>query len=178
VFRAIAALGLLSATAANAAVTLTSSTPWWERVTVTVSDDGKAHSCRYETSLNPNQPQDCTASDNQAALAKSSGGGGKDQYTAITFERRFTPGEKPTQAALQPGETFLGGQVMALGIDARGAVDQCRVIATSGAVTPQYSCDDAAAERFDASAGTARARTPERAGYLMIVVYGHSEHAV
>jgi hypothetical protein len=177
VFRFIAALGLLSATAANAAATLTSSAPWWERVTVTVSDDGKTHSCRYETSLNPSQLQDCTASDSQAALAKLPGGG-NDQYTAITFERRFTPGEKPTQTVLQPGETFLGGQVMALGIDGRGAVNQCRIVATSGALTPQYSCDDAAAERFDASAGSARARTPERAGYLMIVVYGHSEHAV
>jgi hypothetical protein len=146
-------------------------------VTVTVSDDGKTHSCRYETSLSPSHGQDCTASDSQAALAKSAGGS-KDQLTSITFERRFTPGAQPNPAALQPGETFLGGQVMALGIDAHGAVDQCRIVATSGAVTPQYSCDDAAAERFDASASSARAREVERAGYLMIVVYAHSEHVV
>jgi hypothetical protein len=177
VLRAIAALGLLSASAAQSAATLTSSTPWWERVTVTVSDDGKAHSCRYETSLDPSHAEDCTASDSQAATATAApAGGAKDQLTSITFERRFTPGAKPEQTALKPGETFLGGQVMALGIDARGAVNQCRVVATSGAVTPQYSCDDAAAERFDASTGSAR--PAERAGYLMIVVYAHSEHVV
>jgi hypothetical protein len=177
VFRFFAALGLLSASAAHSAAALTSTTPWWEKITVTVTDDGKTHSCRYETSLNPNQAQECSASDNQTAMAKASGGS-KDQYTSITFERRFTPGEKPTQAALQPGETFLGGQVMALGIDARGAVNQCRIVAMSGAVTPQYSCDDAQAERFEASAGSARAHGPQRAGYLMIVVYAHAEHVV
>ncbi len=175
--RAIAALSLASASAAFSAAPLTSSTPWWERVTVTVSDDGKAHSCRYETSLNPTHAQDCTASDSQAALGKSIDSG-KDQLTSITFERRFTPGEKPAQAALQPGETFLGGQVMALGIDSRGAVNQCRIVATSGAVSPQYSCDDAAAERFEASARNDRTQEAERAGYLMIVVYAHSEHVV
>lgn len=176
-FRTFAALGLLSASAlAQAAAPLTSSTPWWERVTVTVSDDGKTHSCRYETSLNPSGAQDCTASDSQSAKAVTAGA--KDQYTAITFERRFTPGAKPEQAALRPGETFLGGQVMALGIDPRGAVNQCRIVATSGEMAPRYSCDDAATERFEASAASARAHEAERAGYMTIVVYAHSEHVV
>lgn len=174
--RFIAALGLLSASAANSAAPLTSATPWWERVTVTVSDDGKTHSCRYETSLDPNQAQDCAASDSRAVTATPAST--KDQFTSITFERRFTPGAKPEQTALRPGETFLGGQVMALGIDARGAVNQCRIVAMSGAVTPQYGCHDAAGEKFEASAGGAHARAPERAGYMMVVVYGHPEHVV
>jgi hypothetical protein len=52
------------------------------------------------------------------------------------------------------------------------------VVSTSGSVTPQYGCDEAAAERFDASAVTARARAPEREVYMTILVYGHSEHVV
>ena len=82
----------------------------------------------------------------------------------------------PQTQTLEPGETLLGGQVMALAIDARGAVKHCRVVATSGAVTPQYGCDDAAAEKFEASAGSAKAGP--RDGYMTIVVYGHSEHLV
>jgi hypothetical protein len=57
-------------------------------------------------------------------------------------------------------------------------VRNCRVVSTSGSVTPQYGCDEAAAERFDASAVTARTRAPEREGYMTILVYGHSEHVV
>ena len=91
---------------------------------------------------------------------------------------RFSPGEQPTMAAIQPGEKLLGGQVMALAIDAKGAVKNCRVVSTSGSVTPQYGCDEAAAERFDASAGATRARAPAREGYMTIMVYGHSEHVV
>ena len=102
----------------------------------------------------------------------------KDGYTRITFERRFMPGAEPVAPALQPGEKLLGGQVMALAIDPKGAVKHCRVISTSGTVTPQYGCDEAAAERFDASAATARVRAPERDGYMTILVYGHSEHVV
>ena len=82
----------------------------------------------------------------------------KDQYTRITFERRFSPGAKPAVEALQPGETLLGGRVMALAIDSKGAVKACEVVATSGSVTPQYGCSDLEAERFEASVGGARGR--------------------
>lgn len=179
-FRAIAALALAS-TSAQSPATLTSANSWWERVTVTVSDDGTTHSCRYETSLQPAQGQDCSTEDgaNAKMLGASASGGqqsAKDQYTRITFERRFTPGMTPKAETLAPGETLLGGQVMALAIDARGAVKHCRVVATSGAVTPQYGCDDAAAEKFEASAGEAKASA--RDGYMTILVYGHSEHLV
>jgi hypothetical protein len=173
VFRAIAALTLASATAHSAA-TLLPSSPWWERVTVTISGDGKPQSCRFESSLKPNGTQACDVVGDGAAVATSSGA--KDQYTRITFERRFRPGAEPAASDLQPGETLLGGQVMALGIDPRGEVKTCRVVSESGSVRPQYGCAQATAERFEASAGSAR---PEaREGYMTVVVYGHSEHVV
>jgi len=172
VFRAIATLALASASAHSAA-TLTSAGPWWERVTVLVADNGQAQSCRYESSLQPKGDQECTVDGGQAAVAK---GASKSEFTRITFERRFSPGAKPDMV-LEPGETLLGGRVMSLAIDARGAVQNCEVVATSGAVTPQYGCADLSAERFEASAA-ASAGAPPREGYMSIIVYGHSEHVV
>ncbi|MFL6753552.1 MAG: hypothetical protein ACJ8FI_01625 [Sphingomicrobium sp.] len=178
-FRAIAAFALASASAhSTTTATLTSTLPWWERVTVTVGDDGKPKSCRYETSLQPGAPQDCSASGDGVAAKAGSGSGSKDEYTSITFERRYTPGATPKTQSLQPGETLLGGQVMALAIDGRGAVKGCKVVATTGGVTPDYGCDEAAAERFEASAGSAHATAPEREGYMSVIVYGHPEHMV
>jgi hypothetical protein len=178
VIRAIAALALASTTAQSPA-TLSSNAPWWERVTVTVTDDGKAQSCHYESSLGVGKAQDCSVTSSEAATSTgSSSSPAKDQYTRITFERRFSPGAKPAAPALQPGELLLGGQVMALAIDGKGAVEHCQVVATSGSVTPEYGCHEATAERFEASAGEARARIATRAGYMTILVYGHSEHAV
>ena len=173
-FRAIAALALASASAHSAAA-LTSTAPWWERVTVLVADDGQARSCRYESSLQPAAGKDCTVENAQASAAKEAGGPAKNEFTRITFERRFSLGAKPDMA-LQPGETLLGGRVMSLAIDAGGAVKDCHVIATSGAVTPQYTCADISAERFEASAGASS--TAPREGYMSIIVYGHSEHVV
>jgi hypothetical protein len=175
VFRAIAALALASASAHSAA-TLTSTGPWWERVTVLVADNGEPQSCRYESSFRPASGQDCSVADSQASAAK--GSGAKDQFTRITFERRFSPGAKPEVQPLQPGETLLGGRVMALAIDAKGAVKACQVVATSGSVAPQYGCDDLAAERFEASAGSPHSGTASREGYMSVIVYGHSEHVV
>ena len=177
-FLAIAALALASTSAHSSAI-LTSSVPWWERVTVTVTDDGKAQSCHYESSLRSTSGQDCSVTGGDAATAKSaSSSGAKDQYTRITFERRFSPGVKPEMAKLQPGEVLLGGQVMALAINGLGEVKHCQIVATSGSVTPQYGCDEAATERFEASAGNTHARAPSREGYMTILVYGHSEHVV
>jgi hypothetical protein len=100
--------------------------------------------------------------------------GAKDEYTRITFERRFSPEAKPNLSALQPGDVLLSGQVLALAIDAKGAVKGCKVVETSGSVAPNYGCSDAASEKFDASA----ARSAPREGYLSVLVYGHSEHVV
>ena len=78
--------------------------------------------------------------------------------------------------SLQPGDTLLGGQVMALAIDGAGAVKGCKIVATSGSVTPQYGCTEASAERFEANAHAANAGAHQ--GYMTILVYGHSEHVV
>ena len=174
---AIAALVLASTSTTHSTSTLTSNSPWWERVTVMVGDDGSTRSCRYETSLQPQAPTDCTVSGDNAATAKKASSGTKDQYTAITFERRFTPGMKP-EAEVKAGETLLGGQVMALAIDARGAVKNCRVVATSGSVTPEYGCNEASSERFEASVSAAHVPAAARAGFMTVLVYGHSEHVV
>lgn len=175
-FHALAALALVS-TSAHPSTTLNSSVPWWERVTVTVSDDGKTQSCRYESSLKPQDAHSCDIVETAASAAKSAGqSGARDKYTRITFERRYSPGTKPDMSALQPGETFLGGQTMALAIDQKGAVKDCKVVQRSGSLPPQYGCDEAATERFEASAAPAQAFAPAREGYMTILVYGHSEH--
>lgn len=177
-FRAIAALALASASA-HTSPALNSNTPWWERVTVTVSDDGQTQSCRYESSLRPDNGQNCSVVDSGASLAKaaSSGSSPKDEVTRITFERRFSPTASASLASLQPGETLLGGRTMALAIDGAGTVKNCRVVATTGSVAPQYGCDEATAEHFSASA-SARSGSSNHEGYLSILVYGHSEHVV
>jgi len=177
VYRTIAALVLASASANSATSTLLPNSPWWERITVTISGDGQPEGCRFESSLKPNAAQKCDVdADNQAAVASSThSSGSKDQYTRITFERRFTPGIQP-RTELQAGETLLGGQVMALAIDGRGEVKNCKVVAETGSMRPEYSCDDLSAERFEASAGAHPATTRE--AYMSIIVYGHQEHVV
>jgi hypothetical protein len=152
---------------------LLSNTPWWEKVTVTVSGDGKPESCRYESSLKA-ASEDCDVGTSAAAMSQASSASSKGEVTRITFERRFTPGASPVKADMQVGDTLLGGQMMALAIDGRGAVRNCKIVATSGDLQPGYGCDEASAERFQASA----ARGPEHSGYMTILVYGHSEHMV
>ena len=171
-FRAIAALALASASVQTPA--LTSTAPWWEKVTVTVTDDGQTQSCRYESSLTPNAGKDCSVVGDAQSMTHHAGA--RDQYTRITFERRFTPNAQPDLASLSAGETLLGGQTLALAIDGRGAVKGCKVVAQSGAMKPEYSCDDATAEKFQASVGGAE--KIERQGYMTILVYGHTEHMV
>ena len=177
--RAIAALALLSATAALAAPavqstdTLSSTAAWWEKVTVTISGDGKAQSCRFESSLKPNNAQSCEVTGSQAAMG---GSGSKGEYTRITFERRFRPGAQPDAGDVQPGDTLLGRQVMALAIDGAGSVKHCKIVASSGAMTPDYGCEEASTERFEAKATKASAVLTE--AFMTILVYGHSEHMV
>lgn len=171
-FRAIAALALASATPQPAS-TLVSTAPWWEKVTVTVNGDGQAGSCLYETSLRPDRAQSCAVVGAQAAMATGEAGA-KGQYTRITFERRFSPGSAPISPKVQAGETFIGGQMMSLAINAAGSVKGCKVVATSGSMLPEYGCDEAAGERFEASAAAAEPRH----GFMTILVYAHSEHVV
>ena len=183
-FRAIAALALASAAGhtppGHSSQTLSPSASWWERVTVTVSDDGQTQSCRYETSAKPENGEDCAVAGSKAALARtSSTSGTKDAITRITFERRFSPEAKPELTDLKPGDVLLGGHVLALAIDGAGAVKGCRIVASSGSLTPQYGCDEAASEKFEATASNGHAHaSAARQGYLTVLVYGHSEHVV
>jgi hypothetical protein len=173
---AAGAMTAAAAASASAPDTLVSSSPWWEKVTVTISGDGKPEACLYQTSLKPGDSQTCDVSTSAAAMSHASAN--KGELTKITFERRFTPGAPPDKSNLQLGDTLLGGQMMALAIDPHGAVKGCRVVATSGEMRPDYGCDEATAERFQASYGAGRKGAPEREGYMTILVYGHSEHMV
>ena len=160
--------------------TLVASSPWWEKVTVTIAGNGKPESCKYESSLKPNAPQTCDVADTGAASFSSTSSHSSDskqEYTRITFERRFDPNALPAKADLQKGDTLLGGQVMSLAINGRGKVDHCNIVAQSGDMQPQYGCDEASAEKFQASAATGAAAVQHQ-GYMTILVYGHSEHMV
>ena len=192
--RALAALALLTASSFSIAATssptvksaeksassdvLESSTPWWEKVTVTIAGNGETQSCRWESSLQPDNAQDCEVAGVKAAAMGTKGHGSSEQYTRITFERRFSPGASPASGKLEVGDTLLGRQDMALAIDARGAVKNCRVVSASGAMTPDYGCAEAQAERFQTSASTAREAVAPREGTMTILVYGHAEHMV
>ena len=173
---ASAAGALGAAASASTSSTLVSNAPWWEKITVTLAANGKAEACRYETSLKASA-DDCDVASNEAAtLTKASEN--KGEVTLITFERRFTPGAPPAKPNLETGDTLLGGEMMALAIDPKGAVKDCKMVAQSGEMRPQYSCDDATAERFQASYGAGRKDAPEHEGYMTILVYGHTEHMV
>jgi hypothetical protein len=171
----VASAAVATAAAGSSSDTLVSNSAWWEKVTVTISGDGKPESCRYETSLKPTADQYCDVASSQAAMV-SKASESKGEVTKITFERRFDPGAAPAKANLQTGDTLLGGQMMALAIDPRGSVKGCRIVAQSGSMQPAYGCDEAQAERFQASVGGVQKE--ERDGYMTILVYGHSEHMV
>ena len=153
---------------------LVSTSPWWEKVTVTVSGDGDPRSCHYESSMVATGAQKCDVEGQTGALA-TSGSGTKDEFTSITFERRFSPTNQLDRGGAQPGDTLLGGQVMALAIGADGAVRGCRVVASAGDMTPDYGCEEAKAERFQASASTSDVAGSPRQAYLTVLVYAHAE---
>jgi hypothetical protein len=169
----LAALVLAAASTASTPA-LKSSTPWWEKVTVTLASDGEPKSCSYETSLKPQETTSCEVSGTTAELAPSAGSS-KTEVTRITFERRFNPGAQP-DSKVQTGDTLLGSQVMALAIDGAGAVKGCQIVSKSGAMTPDYGCEEAKAERFEASAS--RSADQPFQGFMTILVYGHDEHVV
>lgn len=169
----LAALAVAAATA-SAPQALSSTSPWWEKITVTVTADGDAQSCTYESNLSSGTPTDgCEVVGANASVSQASSSSSPDEWTRITFERRFIPGDsKPQASEVHPGETLLGGQIMALAIDGGGKVNGCKVIAKSGDVTPDYGCDEASAEKFQPTSGSADSRV----GFMTIMVYGHSEN--
>lgn len=178
-FRTIAALALASAGSLAAAATtnvsaLDSSSPWWERVTVTIAGNGQPEACRFESSVGPGSAKECQVQASQAAMEKTASGA-KDSYTRITFERRFSPDWQPDATQAPAGDMLLGRQVLSLAIGGKGAVQGCQVVAASGDMRPEYGCKEASAEKFSASASTAH---PTRQAYMTILVYGHSEHLV
>lgn len=179
----LAALAVAAATAAatataTAAVSpaLISNAPWWETVTVTIASDGKTQGCEYRTSQLPLARKACDVVGSAGEMSAEAGAA-KDQYTRLTFERRFRPALHGLgDDALPSGDTLIGRQVLALAIDAKGAVAGCRIVAATGDMTPDYGCKEARSETFDTSvvAGAGHARE----GYMSILVYGHAEHVV
>jgi hypothetical protein len=167
----LAALILAAASAASSPP-LTSASPWWERVTYTISGEGAQQTCRYESSVPATGTEACDDEVSEPIAGAASGAAGA--YTKITIERRFTPGDRPDAASLEPGDTLLGGQVMMLAIDEAGTVSGCRLLAASGDLRPAYGCSEARAERFQASA--ARGSREVRRGFMTILVYGHEGH--
>lgn len=164
----LASLILAAASAnasANAPPGLTSASPWWEKITYTMAGGGGQQSCVYQSSLA--RARSCADGEDSSPVDSGSTTGA---YTRITIERRFTPGLQPDPGKLASGDTLLGGQVMALAIDGSGAVRSCKVLAASGDVRPAYSCKEARAERFEASA---RESQQVRDGFMTILVYGH-----
>jgi hypothetical protein len=170
VLRPLAALLLIAAPATAAAPAL-STGAWWEKVTVTMTDDGKTRSCSYETSRPSQKPKQCAVVGAEGLGSHTVGS--KGEYTKITFERRFHPGATPLQEAVQAGDTLLGRQVMALAIDGGGKVSGCKIVDASGDLKPEYGCEEASAEHFEASAGAGAKATRE--GFMTILIYGHSE---
>ena len=171
----LAAMALAVASSATSSPPLTSAAPWWERTTVTMSADGSQQSCRYETNLAGKAHESCDVSSAPADLTRTSAKANGTQIK-ITFERRFTPGQRPDFGELNAGDTLLGGQVMMLAIDGEGAVRACEVVAESGDAKPAYSCDEVRAERFQASAR--RDSGEARLGFMTVLVYGHEESVV
>jgi hypothetical protein len=155
--------------AAAEADILESSTPWWERITVTVDDKGKQQSCRYETNWSGAEVCDPEMASSIDAGVKSPSG----VFSKVTFERRFSPGGQLDAGRLHPGDTLLGRQVMFLTIDARGAIESCKVVATSGDAPPDYGCEEARKDRFQAQASAGPAA---RQAFMTVLAYGHSEH--
>jgi hypothetical protein len=149
---------------------------WWEKITVTLSGDGKPQACQYETSGRSHSSADCqVVGSNAKGFGSKSSIGAQDQFTRITFERRFSPGvTAPSAGSMHPGDTLLGREVLKLAIDAGGKVSGCRVVATSGEMTPDYGCAEASSERFEANAR--QSEPAAREGFMTIMIYGHAEN--
>jgi len=152
---------------------LSSTAPWWEKLVLTVGDEGEAQSCLYETSLEPGTAKECTVEDESEAVPASAAL--PEQMTRITFERRFSPVASLADSEIAAGDTLLGKAVLALAIDKDGRVRGCKMVASDG-TKPDYTCKEATAEKFEASA-TSDSK-PLRVASLTILVYAHEESHV
>ena len=154
---------------------LSATAPWWERLVLTLGDEGETRTCTYQTSLIPGETKDCEVGGAAAGADEASAEGLPEQLTHITFERRFSPDATMDDAEVAAGDTLLGKSVLALAIDALGKVRGCQVVATGG-MKPDYGCKEAAAEKFEASATAMPVAT--RVATLTILVYAHEENQV
>ena len=168
--RWIVPLSLLSVPVIAHAAAPLPSAGWWEKVTVQMVGDGAKQNCQYQSSFPSSEgAPDCAVVGGSLTQKASA----KDGVTSITFERRFSPGGAPPNAAvMQKGDTMLGRKVMVLAIDGDGKVSGCRVVDRDGETGLAYGCEEAAKEQFDAAGSAARQ------GFMTIMVYGHEEHMV
>jgi hypothetical protein len=149
--------------------TLSASVPWWDKITMVMDSNGAEKSCTYETSLNSTSTGcETDESGMPSKVAKTPNG----VVTKLSFERRFSPGDRPEPGRLQPGDTLLGRQLIHLTIDGAGAVKSCRVVDISGDV-PDYGCKEAQTETFELKANASAAELHQ--AYMTILVYGHAE---
>jgi hypothetical protein len=172
---AIAALALatVSATASTCdSPALTSTAPWWEKVTYTISESGAAQACVYESSISTAGAEGCDDEGGNSAMHRAANMSRGSQMK-VTIERRFTPGSEPGPTGMESGDTLLGGKVMVLAFDKNGAVRGCRELAASGDMAPTYGCREARAERFQASSRGSSQHASQ--GFMTILVYGHEE---
>ena len=166
-FVALALAAAAPAASPDASPALTPIAPWWEKVTYTIS--GEQEACQFESSIGGGRRCDGKeASSPIRATSKATG-----TYAKITIQRLFAP-DRPHPISLQPGDTLLGSQVMALAIDGSGTVRSCEVVGASGDLRPSYGCKEAREERFETVASAA---TPQvRHAFMTIVAYGHEEY--
>ena len=169
----IAALALAAASAPTSPETL-STTPWWEKITITYGDDGSHRACNYETNRPLAGTEACDADGAKGSAPNVSTGSAAVQ-TKITFERSFTPGAMPNIRDMAPGDELLGGLVMMVAIDRNGSVRGCSVVAETGDAKPEYGCEQVRAERFQASIS---GEQDSQLGTLTVLVYGHAEEIV
>ena len=108
-----------------------------------------------------------------ASVAPRSAKGATGVFSKLTFERRFSPGQKLDSGRLETGDKLLGQQVMFLTFTPDGAIQSCRVVGTSGDLLPSYGCDEAKTEQFRVQA-SAPSNAPHQA-FMTILVYGHQE---
>jgi len=164
---------ILAAATANAPTGLSSASPWWEKFTYTMTEDGTQQSCQYKSSVSYLSSQGCDDGDGSEPMIHATSGS-TGTLTKITIERRFTPGTAPNPVALETGDTLLGGQIMAIAIDSAGVVSSCEIVGASGKLKPPYGCDEVRTERFEADANSPDGRE----GVITVLVYGHEEYPV
>jgi hypothetical protein len=166
-------VALAVAATAPEAPALNASVPWWDKITMTMDSTGAEKACRYENSLSPALASGCETDD--SGLPSKSAKTPNGVLTKVTFERRFSPGERPEPGRLQPGDTLIGRQLIHLSIDANGAVKGCKVVDVSGEV-PDYGCKEAQTETFALKTNASASNLQQ--AFMTILVYGHAEQVV